>query len=65
MSLISGQKVKLLSTGEVGVVVWSWKNMDGVVDAYVAFFCETFPGGEPIEKPYILRYYESSLEPLE
>ena len=65
MSLRIGQKVSHRSGGEVGVVVWTWKNDHGDVDTYVAFFGESFPVGEPTEKPYVLRYYDSSLEALD
>lgn len=61
MELRIGQKVKLDSTKEVGVVVWLWKDEHGDTDAYVAFFGEQFPEGIPETKPYILRYYASSL----
>ena len=61
-----GVRVRLRSTGEVGVVVACW--FDGVlddVDCYVAFFGDAFPapGAPPAAKPYILRYLASSLEP--
>jgi hypothetical protein len=65
MSLRIGQKVRLKSTGEMGVVVWAWQNEQGDVDTYVAFFGASFPTGEPPRPPGILRYYETSLEPLE
>lgn len=65
MPLRNGQKVRLTSTGEVGVVVWTWRDEHGDADAYVAFFGEAFPDGAPAEPPYVLRYYESSLEALE
>jgi hypothetical protein len=65
MSLRIGQKVRLRSTGEVGVVVWTWQNVHGDVDAYVAFFGESFPVGKPSQPPGIMRYYERSLEPVE
>ena len=64
MKLRLGQKVQLLSTGEVGVVVWLW-NDDGIEDAYIAFFGDQFPEGVPTNKPYVLRYYATSLKPLE
>jgi hypothetical protein len=60
-----GQKVRLLSTGEVGIVVWNWRNENGDIDVYVAFFGMEFPVDEPEEKPYVLRYYDSSLEPID
>ena len=64
MSLCIGQKVKLIATGEVGVVVWCWSNEHGDTDTYVAFFGNEFPEGAPHEAPYVLRYYESSLMPV-
>jgi hypothetical protein len=57
-----GEKVKLKSTGEVGVIVWFWEDGYGAIDAYIAFFGDKFPHTKPKEKPYILRYYTSSLE---
>lgn len=69
-----GSKVKLVSnaddpdemTVEVGVVIHIWLSDNGCDnDAYVAFFGETFPEGVPDVKPYILRYYVSSLEQIE
>jgi hypothetical protein len=65
MKLRVGQRVKHRSTGEVGVVVWVWADKHGDIDAYVAFFGTEFPGGEPEEKPYVLRYYANTLEALE
>jgi hypothetical protein len=59
-----GQRVKHRDTGEVGIVVHAWKDADGTIDAYVAFFGEEFPEGAPAEKPYVLRYLESTLEVL-
>jgi hypothetical protein len=61
-----GQRVRLSSTGEVGLVVWLWHNSEiDTTDAYVAFFGAEWPVGEPSEKPYVLRYLASSLEALE
>ncbi len=60
-----GQKVRLRSTGEVGIVVWLWENEHGDAEVYAAFFGMEFPVGEPKEKPYVLRYYDSSLEPID
>lgn len=65
MTLRIGQRVRLPSTGEVGVVVWLWVDEHGDVDAYVAFFGTKFPGGEPAGTPYVLRYYANTLEALE
>jgi len=65
-----GQKVRLISTGEVGVVVWLWQDEYGDTDTYVAFWGEKFPEihysslTKP-DKPYILRYYAAGLESLE
>ena len=65
-----GDRVKLLRTGltevEVGVVVAVWyDDVLATYDTYVAFFGSKFPEGEPEEKPYILRYTESSLKRVE
>jgi hypothetical protein len=65
MSLHIGQKVRHISTNEVGVVVWLWADRYGDVDAYVAFFGTEFPSDPPKEKPYVLRYFASSLVPIE
>lgn len=56
-----GDKVRLPSTGEVGIVVWCWLE-DKDQDVYVAFFGLEFPQGKPQEKPVVLRYMASSLE---
>jgi hypothetical protein len=62
-----GQRVKYRGTGkdEVGVVVWTWPDADGDMDTYVAFFGASYPDGEPARSPYILRYYETSLEVID
>ncbi len=65
MKLQVGQKVKLKSTHEVGVIIWIWENKQGDDDTYVAFFGEKFPEKEPEKKPYVLHYYASSLVPVE
>jgi hypothetical protein len=62
MSVKIGQRVRLKSTGEVGVVVWVWEDAELGTDTYVAFFGDDWPEGKPAEKPYILRYLEPSLE---
>jgi hypothetical protein len=65
MAFQVGSKVKLKSTGEVGVVVHSWFDSElDDIDYYVAFFGATFPTGKPDAKPYVLRYMETSLEPV-
>ena len=46
---------------ECGIIVHVWDDKYGQQDCYVAFFGKKFPDGEPKEKPYILRYYSSSL----
>lgn len=68
--LIPGQKVRLPSTGEVGIVVWTWQNEHDDIDVYVAFFGNEFPASkytsdDSPKKPYILRYYASSLERID
>ena len=66
MKLKPGIKVRLVSTGEVGVVVHTWKDeiMDSI-DCHVAFYGNNFPQGKPKEPPYVLRYLESSLEVID
>ena len=60
-----GTKVKLISTGEVGVVVHSWKNGElDAIDYHIAFYGNEFPVAKPKEPPYVLRYLESSLEKI-
>lgn len=61
-----GSKVKLVSTGEVGVVVHSWENEElCAIDYHVAFYGAEFPAGKPKEPPYVLRYLGSSLESVD
>ncbi|MCO5169666.1 MAG: hypothetical protein M9894_25285 [Planctomycetes bacterium] len=45
-------------------MVWSWINEQGIPDCYVAFFGHDWPApdGKP-DKPYVLRYYATSLGP--
>lgn len=51
---------------EYGVVIHCWRIEElDAYDCYVAFFGSEFPTGEPNEKPYILRYYTSTLETVE
>ena len=59
-----GDLVKLISTNEIGVVVHIWYD-NGIEDTYVSFFGKKMPNGKPDEKPYVLRYFTSSLELLE
>ena len=42
-----------------------WSEEIHAMDCYVAFFGEVFPKGKPEEKPYVLRYAESSLTVLD
>ena len=61
-----GMKVRLRSTGEVGIVIWTWHDSFlGGEDCYVAFFGKEFPQNKPSEKPYVLRYLSTSLEPID
>jgi hypothetical protein len=61
-----GQRVRLKSTGEVGIVVHTWLDKFlCATDCYVAFFGHAIPEGKPVAKPYILRYLDSSLELLD
>jgi len=57
-----GTKVKLMGSDEVGVVVCGWEDPHGGYDYYIAFFGDSFPKGSPDTKPYVLRYFETSLE---
>ncbi len=58
-----GTKVKLISTGEVGVIIHSWTNQElDATDYHIAFYGSEFPKAEPKEPPYVLSYLETSLE---
>jgi hypothetical protein len=61
-----GSKVRLIGTGEVGIIIHTWHDefLD-TTDCYVAFYGHDFPDGRPVEKPYVLRYLISSLEAVE
>ncbi len=49
---------------EKGVVLCTWLNDQGIYDCYVAFFGDEWPRpDQQPEKPYVLRYYDASLEP--
>lgn len=70
--LAPGTKVRHDGLGpdkpEYGVVVHCWKEPDhfgGMYDCYVAFFGDEFPAGQPVEKPYVLRYAAKSLVALD
>ena len=70
LPLQPGQKVRLRSTGEVGIVVWLWQNESQDTDVYVAVLGDKFPETEYPQdhsptKPYLLKYYATSLEPIE
>ena len=66
MTIEVGDKVKLLSTGEVGIVVHTWHDEElDTQNNYIAFFGEEFPDGKPIEIPYVLKYISGSLQILE
>jgi hypothetical protein len=58
-----GDPVVLMSSGECGIVVWTWpcELADDTPDHYVAFFGKKFPLGKPPRKPYILRCAATSL----
>ena len=58
-----GQKVRIRSTGELGVVAWLWQDGEDC-DTYVAVFGKQFPVNRPESKPAILRYAAISLEPI-
>ena len=61
-----GKRVRLKSTGEVGIIIYTWESKEILeIDCYIAFFGKSFPQAEPDEKPYVLRYTLSSLEILE
>lgn len=58
-----GRRVVLKSTGEKGVVVCTWSNDQEIEECYVAFFGDEWPSmSENPPKPYVLKYYSSSLE---
>ena len=65
-NLSIGMKLRLKSTGEVGIVIWTWHNEFLVAhDCYVAFFGKELPAGEPSETPYVLKYLSTSLERID
>ncbi len=60
----------LRSTGEQGVVVATWPidptDPGAGVDCWVAFFGKEWPAGDAQPpKPYVLRYYDTSLAPAD
>lgn len=60
-ALVNGEE----DVSEYGVVVHCWRDADiDFWDCYVAFFGQSWPEGQPDEKPYILRYAAGSLMPL-
>ncbi len=59
-----GDRVLLDSSGECGIVVHTWACEEFDEDCYVAFFGDRFPlADEAPSKPYILRYFATSLRP--
>jgi len=64
IGLTIGDAVRHRDTGEVGIIVWMRSSDDGAADTYVAFFGDSFPVDDPKEKPYVLRYYSTSLEKI-
>jgi len=63
-----GTLVRYDGTGEpeYGVVVHCWRDEEsGGADCYVAFFGDERPKGKPAEKPYIFRYFATSLVVLD
>ena len=66
MELDVGTRVRLTSTGEVGVVIHGWWDQDiQMLDYYIAFFGTEFPEGKPDQIPYVLRYAGMGLELIE
>ena len=65
MNFHLGQKVRHRGTGEVGVIVALWTDVNGDTDTYVAFFGTEFPIGQPNQIPYVLRYFSTTLEIVE
>jgi hypothetical protein len=64
--LVIGHRVRLIPTGEVGIVVWIWPSEEADFnDTYVTFFGQEFPSSAPHRIPYVLRYAETSLELLD
>ncbi len=64
-----GDRVRLRSSRECGIVLLVWANEHGDRDCYVAFYGEAFPDHRVAsrrrkrdpKRPYVLRYYETSL----
>jgi hypothetical protein len=69
-SLKIGDRVRLRATRECGIVLLVWTNEHGDRDCYVAFYGKSFPKRAMMlrrqkrdpKRPYMLRYYDSSLE---
>lgn len=50
---------------EYGRIIHAWFDHEmQTIDCYVAFFGNAFPSGKPTQKPYVLRYFLSSLKIL-
>ncbi|MGF1489021.1 MAG: hypothetical protein ACFBSE_18195 [Prochloraceae cyanobacterium] len=61
-----GTKVKLLDTEEYGIVTHCWYSDElCAYDCYIAFYGTSFPDRDTYCRPYILRYFTTSLEILE
>jgi len=65
-SLLIGETEGDRAAGEYGRVIHCFLTQGDIWDCYVAFFGNSIPVfGEKIVKPYVLRYYCSSLEIIE
>ena len=62
MGFYIGCSVRLIATGEVGVMISLWYDENGDLDSYIAFVGDVMGDGRPVGVPYVLRYYVSSLE---
>ena len=62
MGFYIGCSVRLIATGEVGVMISLWYDENGDLDSYIAFVGDVMEDGRPVGVPYVLRYYVSSLE---
>ncbi len=64
-----GDRVRLRSSGECGIVLLVWTDEHGCRDCYVAFYGKAFPNRRMASRrrkrgpkgPYVLRYFEVSL----
>jgi hypothetical protein len=54
---------QLNGKSEFGVVVHCWMDEEvRAYDCYIAFFGDSFPTGQPEQKPYVLRYFSKTLK---